>query len=83
MAAQFLLNLFITFLWVLLKDEDVLRIQTVVTGFIVGGTGSFAIGFVVAGAVLLIGIFSYLFLLGGIEQIKSPFGENSSVNRVK
>jgi len=36
MAAQFLLNLFITFLWVLLKDEDVLRIQTVVTGFIVG-----------------------------------------------
>lgn len=55
----------------------------IVTGFIVGGTGSFAIGFVVAGAVLLIGIFSYLFLLGGIEQIKSPFGENSSVNRVK
>src|SRR5699024_6777273 len=36
MAGQFLLNLFITFLWVLLKDEDVLRIQTVVTGFIVG-----------------------------------------------
>src|SRR5699024_12787571 len=36
MAGQFLLNLFITFLWVLLKDEDVLRIQTVVIGFNVG-----------------------------------------------
>src|SRR5690625_2435572 len=36
MAAQFLLNLFIAFLWILLKDEDVLTIQSVVTGFIVG-----------------------------------------------
>lgn len=36
MAGQFLLNLFITLLWVLLKDEEVLRIQTVITGFIIG-----------------------------------------------
>ncbi|MEI3604366.1 Na+/H+ antiporter subunit E [Pseudogracilibacillus sp. SE30717A] len=36
MAAQFLLNLFIAFLWVLLKDEDILRIQTVITGFLIG-----------------------------------------------
>ncbi|HLR70736.1 MAG TPA: Na+/H+ antiporter subunit E [Pseudogracilibacillus sp.] len=36
MAAQFLLNLFITLLWVLLKDEEVLRIQTIITGFIIG-----------------------------------------------
>lgn len=36
MAAQFLLNLFIALLWVLLKDEDVLTAQTVVTGFIIG-----------------------------------------------
>src|SRR5688500_2082926 len=36
MAGQFLLDSLITFLWVLLKDEDVLRIQTVVTGVIVG-----------------------------------------------
>src|SRR5699024_10425834 len=36
MAAQFLLNLFIALLWVLLKDEDVLRWQTIVVGFIVG-----------------------------------------------
>lgn len=36
MAGQFLLNLFIMVLWVLLKDETVLRIQTVMTGFIIG-----------------------------------------------
>lgn len=36
MAGQFLLNLFITLLWVLLKDEPELRIQTVATGFIIG-----------------------------------------------
>ncbi len=36
MAGQFLLNLFIMVLWVLLKDETVLRIQTVTTGFIIG-----------------------------------------------
>lgn len=36
MAGQFLLNLFIAFLWVLLKDENVLHIQTVVTGFMIG-----------------------------------------------
>ncbi|MEI3611195.1 Na+/H+ antiporter subunit E [Pseudogracilibacillus sp. SO30301A] len=36
MAEQFLLNLFIMVLWVLLKDETVLRIQTVMTGFIIG-----------------------------------------------
>ena len=36
MAGQFLLNLFITLLWVLLKDEEVLRAQTIVTGFIIG-----------------------------------------------
>lgn len=36
MAGQFLLNLFIAFLWVLLKDEDILRIQTLITGFLIG-----------------------------------------------
>ena len=36
MAGQFLLNLFITLLWVLLKDEHALRIQTIITGFIIG-----------------------------------------------
>ncbi|MCI0183504.1 MAG: MFS transporter [Acidibacillus sp.] len=45
----------------------------IVTGFIAGDTGSFALGFVVAAIVLLIGIASYLFLLGTIEPMKSPF----------
>lgn len=36
MAAQFLLNLFIMVLWVLLKDEDILHLQTLATGFIIG-----------------------------------------------
>lgn len=36
MAGQFLLNLFITFLWLLLKDEDTLHIQTIATGFLIG-----------------------------------------------
>src|SRR5699024_12765203 len=36
MAGQFLLNLFITLLWVLLKDESELYLQTIVSGFIVG-----------------------------------------------
>lgn len=36
MAAQFLLNLFIAFLWVLLKDEDIFRFQTLITGFLIG-----------------------------------------------
>ena len=36
MAGQFLLNLFITLLWVLLKDESELYLQTILSGFIVG-----------------------------------------------
>lgn len=36
MAGQFLLNIFIAFLWVLLKDEDAFRIDTLVTGFLIG-----------------------------------------------
>lgn len=36
MAGQFLLNLFIMVLWVLLKDEDILHLQTLATGFLIG-----------------------------------------------
>ena len=36
MAGQFLLNLFITLLWILLKDEAELYLQTIITGFLVG-----------------------------------------------
>lgn len=36
MSAQFLLNLFIAFLWVLFKDEAVFKFPTFVAGFIIG-----------------------------------------------
>lgn len=41
----------------------------IITGVIVGRTGSFALGFIIAGIVLALGILSYLFLLGDINQI--------------
>ena len=41
----------------------------VVTGYIVGATNSFNGAFLVAGAVLLIGILSYVFLLGEITPL--------------
>jgi MFS family permease len=44
----------------------------VITGFIVGVTHSFAGAFLVAGIVLLVGIFSYVVLLGPIEPIPEP-----------
>lgn len=42
----------------------------IVTGFIASGTGTFSLGFIVAGAFLVIGVLCYLFLLGRIEPIK-------------
>ena len=44
----------------------------IVTGFIVAGTGSFAVGFIVAAVILAIGILCYVVLLGDIEQIQMP-----------
>jgi len=45
-----------------------------VTGFLVGATNSFTSAFLVAGVVLLIGIFSYVVVLGRIEPIPEPAG---------
>ena len=42
----------------------------IITGIIVGKTGSFALGFIIAGVVLALGILSYVFLLGDITQIR-------------
>src|SRR5690625_87120 len=36
MAFQFILNLFIAILWVLFKDEEVFKVSTFLTGFLVG-----------------------------------------------
>lgn len=44
----------------------------VITGFIVGLTHSFAGAFLVAGIVLVVGIFSYVVVLGRIEPIPEP-----------
>lgn len=41
----------------------------IITGIIVGRTGSFALGFIIAGIVLAVGILCYIFLLGDITQI--------------
>jgi len=43
-----------------------------ITGFIVGATNSFTNAFLAAGAFLLVGILSYLFVLGKIEPIPEP-----------
>ncbi|MGP6158688.1 MAG: MFS transporter [Vulcanimicrobiaceae bacterium] len=44
----------------------------VATGFIVASTGSFTIALATAGVVLVIGIASYVFVLGKIEPIPEP-----------
>ena len=50
-----------------------------VTGFLVGATNRSRTAFLVAGVVLLIGIFSYVFVLGRIEPIPEPAGEPARV----
>ncbi len=47
-------------------------IAPIVTGFIVGATNNFEMAFLVAGIVLLVGIFFYVVVLGRIEPIASP-----------
>lgn len=44
----------------------------IITGFVVGITHSFAGAFLIAGVVLLIGIFCYVVVLGRIEPIPEP-----------
>jgi MFS transporter, ACS family, D-galactonate transporter len=49
----------------------------IVTGYIVSGTHSFAAAFVTATVILLLGIVGYTFLLGRIEPIPEPQGNDS------
>ncbi len=51
----------------------------VITGFIVEMTHSFAGAFLVAGAVLLVGIFFYVVVLGRIEPIPEPSGRSGAM----
>jgi ACS family D-galactonate transporter-like MFS transporter len=47
-------------------------VAPIVTGFIVAASGSFAGAFLVAGVVLVVGIFSYVVVLGRIEPVPEP-----------
>ena len=44
----------------------------VVTGYIVGATNSFANAFLIAGVILVVGIISFVFVMGRIEPIAEP-----------
>ncbi|MFZ6771247.1 MFS transporter [Undibacterium sp. SXout7W] len=50
----------------------------IVTGMIVGATNSFTNAFFVAGVILLIGIISFVFVLGKIEPIPDPVSTAST-----
>jgi len=47
-------------------------IAPIVAGYVVASTGSFTNVFIIAAAVLVVGILSYVFLLGNIEPIPEP-----------
>jgi dipeptide/tripeptide permease len=47
-------------------------VAPIVTGIIVGNTHSFTNAFLIAGFMLLLGVLSFLFLLGRIEPIAEP-----------
>jgi MFS family permease len=47
-------------------------VAPIAAGFIFQSTGSFAANFLVAGAILVLGIICFLLLLGRIEQIQKP-----------
>ena len=47
-------------------------VAPIVTGLIVGSTNNFAGAFLVAGVVILVGIFFYIVVLGRIEPIRAP-----------
>ncbi|GMA63601.1 MFS transporter [Alicyclobacillus fastidiosus] len=55
-------------------------VAPIVTGFVVDWTGSFETAFIIAGIVLVLGILSYVLLLGKIEPIQSPFEDSETVN---
>lgn len=47
-------------------------IAPIATGFIVGATHSFASAFFIAGLVLVVGIISFVFVMGKIEPVPEP-----------
>ncbi len=53
-------------------------VAPIATGFIVAASGSFAGAFLVAGVVLVVGIFFYVVVLGRIEPVPDPGGKLSA-----
>jgi len=51
-------------------------------GIVADRTG-FGVNFLITGAILLVGIFCFLFILGRIEQIEDPSTEISGVTETK
>lgn len=47
-------------------------VAPIVAGFVIDRTGSFALNFIIAAIILVLGILCYLLLLGKIEQIQWP-----------
>jgi MFS family permease len=54
-------------------------VAPIVAGYILDRTGSFLLNFLVAGAIIIVGILCFLFLLGRIEQIEAPFATQEAV----
>ncbi len=52
-------------------------VAPIVTGYIVQATGSFMYAFLVAAALLVVGILSYVFLLPDLEPIETAIQEDS------
>ena len=57
-------------------------IAPIVAGVVADRTG-FGVNFLITGAILLVGIFCFLFILGRIEQIEDPSTEISGVTETK
>jgi MFS transporter, ACS family, D-galactonate transporter len=57
-------------------------IAPILAGYIADRTGGFAVNFLIAGAVLLLGIAAYLLMLGKIEQLPSPMEKRSPAEPV-
>lgn len=53
-------------------------VAPIVAGFVADRAG-FATNFLITGAILVVGIFCFLFMLGRIEQIKAPYTDISEI----
>lgn len=58
-------------------------IAPIVAGFVFDRTGSFAVNFLIAGVILIVGILCYVFLLGRIEQIQAPVAPSERVEQAE